>query len=201
MPGRTTTFSIDASVSEAPSLRRGASAWNGKPSENESSNRWIQGAMAHSQPASLDATDIKIVTLLEEDGRLAVSELGRRIGLSQPATSERLKRLEERGVIEGYRATINPERLGLALMAIIRVRTTHEHIKSCLKQFALMPEVIEVYRLTGEDCFHLKVVIPSASQLERIVDSVARYGSVTTSLVLRSERPKPVSTALGKSAG
>jgi Lrp/AsnC family leucine-responsive transcriptional regulator len=104
-------------------------------------------------------------------------------------------------VIEGYRATVNPERLGLGLMATIRVQTTHEHIKSCLKQFALMPEVIEVYRLTGEDCFHLKVVIPSASQLERIVDAVARYGSVTTSLVLRSERPKPVTAALGKSAG
>ena len=87
------------------------------------------------------------------------------------------------------------------MMAIIRVRTTHEHIERCLKQFAQMPQVIEVHRLTGEDCFHLKVIVPSPAQLETIVDAVARYGSVTTSLVLRSEPQKPIGAALIVSAG
>ncbi len=144
----------------------------------------------------IDDTDVAIVEMLQADGRIPASELGRRIGLSQPATSERLKRLEEKGVIAGYCAVIDTARLGLGVMAIIRVKTTHEHIRSCLKQFAEMPEVIEVYRLTGEDCFHLKVIVPTPAQLERIVDATARFGSVTTSLVLRSEDRKPIGAAL-----
>ncbi|RVC76164.1 Lrp/AsnC family transcriptional regulator, partial [Mesorhizobium sp. M2A.F.Ca.ET.046.02.1.1] len=103
-----------------------------------------------------DPTDIAIVEALQENGRIGMSELGRRVGLSQPATSERVKRLEERGVIAGYTAVIDPAALGLGMMAIIRVRTTHEHIRPCLKQFAEMPQITEVHRLTGEDCFILK---------------------------------------------
>jgi Lrp/AsnC family leucine-responsive transcriptional regulator len=139
---------------------------------------------------NLDDTDLAMIEILQEDGRIPVSQLGRRIGLSQPATSERLKRLEERGIVTGYRATIDPAALGLGMMAVIRLRTTHEHIKPCLKRFAEMPQVIEVLRLTGEDCFLLKVLVPTPADLETIVDSIARRGSVTTSLVLRSEPTK-----------
>ncbi|PKA42342.1 Lrp/AsnC family transcriptional regulator [Rhizobium sullae] len=138
----------------------------------------------------LDPTDIAIIEALQENGRIAISELGRKIGLSQPATSERVKRLEERGIIVGYGARIDPASLGLGMMAVVRLRTTHEHIRACLKQFSEMPQVIEVLRLTGEDCFLLKVLVPSPGELETIVDSIARFGAVTTSLVLRSERPK-----------
>lgn len=146
----------------------------------------------------LDPTDISMIEILQDDGRISVSELGRRVGLSQPATSERLKRLEERGIITGYRAVIDPASLGLGMMAIIRLRTTHEYIKTCLKQFSEMPQVIEVLRLTGEDCFHLKVIVPSPAELETIVDAVARYGSVTTAIVLRSEVPKRIGRELIK---
>jgi Lrp/AsnC family leucine-responsive transcriptional regulator len=145
---------------------------------------------------SLDPTDIAIIELLQDDARISVSELGRKVGLSQPATSERLKRLEERGVVTGYKAVINPASVGLGMMAVIRLRTTHEHIKPCLKQFSQMPQVIEVLRLTGEDCFHLKVIIPSPAELENIVDAIARYGSVTTAIVLRSEQPKRIGREL-----
>lgn len=82
------------------------------------------------------------------------------------------------------------------MMAVIRLRTTHEHIKACLKQFSEMPPINEVLRLTGEDCFILKVFVPSPQELETIVDAVARHGAVTTSLVLRSEKPKPIGRAL-----
>jgi Lrp/AsnC family leucine-responsive transcriptional regulator len=131
-----------------------------------------------------------------QSGRIAISELGRRVGLSQPATSERVKRLEERGIITGYTAKINPAALGLRMMAVIRLRTTHEHIQICLKQFSEMPQIMEVLRLTGEDCFILKVFVPSPQELETIVDAVARHGAVTTSLVLRSEQPKPIGRTL-----
>lgn len=144
----------------------------------------------------LDPTDMLIVEIMQEDGRISVSELGRKIGLSQPATSERLKRLEERGVITGYGARINAAALGLGMMAVVRLRTTHEHIKPCLKLFSEVPQVMDVLRLTGEDCFLLKVLVPSPADLETIVDSIARYGAVTTSLVLRSEPTKAIGREL-----
>jgi Lrp/AsnC family leucine-responsive transcriptional regulator len=148
----------------------------------------------------LDPTDLSIVEILQQDGRISVSELGRRVGLSQPAASERLKRLEERGVITGYRAVIDPPVVGLGMMAVIRLRTTHEHIRPCLKQFSEMPEIIEVLRLTGEDCFLLKVLVPTPSDLETIVDAIARHGAVTTSLVLRNEPMKAIGRDLIRKA-
>ncbi|EJL51795.1 transcriptional regulator [Rhizobium sp. CF122] len=148
----------------------------------------------------LDPTDMLIVEIMQADGRISVSELGRKVGLSQPAASERLKRLEERGIIEGYGARVNAAALGLGMMAVIRLRTTHEHIRACLKQFSEMPQIVEVLRLTGEDCFVLKVLVPSPSELEIIVDSIARYGAVTTSLVLRGEPMKPIGRELVKLA-
>ncbi|WP_119270618.1 Lrp/AsnC family transcriptional regulator [Taklimakanibacter deserti] len=146
--------------------------------------------------ARLDPTDLTIIEILQEDGRINITELGRRVGLSQPAVSERVKRLEERGIIAGYKAIVDLAALGLSTTAIIRLRTTHEHIAACLKQFGKMPEVIEVLRLTGEDCFFLKVIVPSPSELESIVDTLGRYGGVTTSVVLRSEPAKTISRAL-----
>ena len=140
----------------------------------------------------LDTLDIAILEALQDNARIPLSELGRRIGLSQPATSERVKRLEERGVIAGYGARVDPAVLGLGMMAIIRLKTDHTRIRACLARFAEMPHVIEVHRLTGEDCFLLKVLVPTPGQLESIVDAIARFGAVTTSLVLRSEAAKPI---------
>jgi Lrp/AsnC family leucine-responsive transcriptional regulator len=154
--------------------------------------------MAHAENhrTLLDPTDVAIIEAMQGDGRMAVSELARRIGLSQPATSERLKRLEERGIITGYSARIDPAALGLGMLAIIRLRTTNDNIKLCLKQFSEMPHVLELLRITGEDCFILKVLVPSPGELEIIVDSIARFGAVTTSLVLRSEPTKSIGRAL-----
>ncbi|AJE47108.1 Lrp/AsnC family transcriptional regulator [Celeribacter indicus] len=145
---------------------------------------------------TLDRLDIAILEALQENARMPLSEVGRRIGLSQPATSERVRRLEDRGIITGYGVRVDPAALGLGMTAIIRLRTTHEHIRPALRAFAGMPHVIEVHRLTGEDCFLLKVLVPTPAQLETLVDTVARFGAVTTSLVLRSEPVKPLGKAL-----
>ena len=150
----------------------------------------------HLREAGLDDKDIEILEALQQDGRMPVSELGRRIGLSQPATSERLKRLEERGFIAGYGARLNLPALGLNMTAIIRLKTTHEHIRACLKQFDELPHIVEVHRVTGDDCFVLKAIVPAPEYLATIVDAIGRYGAVTTSVVLRSEPPKPVGRAL-----
>ncbi len=144
----------------------------------------------------LDRLDIAILEALQDNARTPLSEVGRRVGLSQPATSERVKRLEDRGIIAGYAVRLDPAALGLGMMAIIRLKTTHEHIKPALRAFAEMPHVIEVHRLTGEDCFLLKVLVPTPGQLETIVDTIARFGAITTSLVLRSEPVKPLGKAL-----
>lgn len=144
----------------------------------------------------LDAKDRAILEALQEDGRQPLSALGRRIGLSQPAISERVKRLEERGIITGYAARINPAALGLTMMAIIRLKTQHAQIRACLKRFAELPNVIEVHRVTGDDCFVLKAVVPVPEDLAGIVDAIGEFGAVTTSLVLKSEPAKPLSPAL-----
>lgn len=143
----------------------------------------------------LDAKDHLTIELLQQDGRIALAELGRRVGLSQPAMSERVKRLEELGVITGYGARISPEAIGLAMSAIIRLKTSHEHIRACLKQFAELPHVVEVHRVTGDDCFILKVLVPSPGDLASIVDAIGRFGAVTTSVVLASEKPKDIGRA------
>jgi Lrp/AsnC family transcriptional regulator, leucine-responsive regulatory protein len=133
---------------------------------------------------------------LQADGRIALSELGRQVGLSQPAMSERVKRLEDRGIITGYGARIDWQALGLSMTAIIRLKTAHEHIRACLKTFSELPYVMEVHRVTGEDCFVLKVTVPTPDKLATIVDTIGRFGAVTTSVVLRSEPPKRISREL-----
>ena len=147
-------------------------------------------------PDGLDAKDIAILEALQADGRISLSELGRRVGLSQPSMSERVKRLEERGIIIGYGARIDPLALGLALTAIIRLKTTHEHMRACLEAFDRLPYVVEVHRVTGDDCFVLKAVVPSAGDLATIVDAIGRFGPVTTSVVLQSQPPQPIGKAL-----
>lgn len=141
---------------------------------------------------TLDATDWKLLEALQVDARISLSALGKKVGLSQPAVSERVKRLESLGIIEGYFARINYNLVGLDLCAIIRVKATFDKLHACLKYFASSPEVLEVYRVTGEDCLVLKVIVARAAQLEAIVDKIARYGSVTTSIVLSTQPATPV---------
>lgn len=147
-------------------------------------------------PAGLDATDHAILEILQEDGRIAFSELGRRIGLSQPAVSERVSRMEDMGVIAGYGARINLEAVGLAMTAIIRLKTAHEQIDVCLRHFQASPFITEVHRVTGDDCFVLKAIVPRPEDLAGIVDSIGRFGQVVTSVVLRSEPAKKLERAL-----
>ncbi|GGE18960.1 AsnC family transcriptional regulator [Aureimonas endophytica] len=148
----------------------------------------------------LDDKDVAILEILQEDGRIALSELGRRIGLSQPAMSERVRRLEDCGIIAGYGARIDREALGLGMTAIIRLKTAHEHIRACLKQFEDLPFIREVDRVTGEDCFVLKAIVPKPADLAKIVDAIGRFGPVTTSVVLKSEPARIIGRDLIRAA-
>lgn len=141
---------------------------------------------------SLDAIDREILRILQTDGRLSGADIGRKVNLSQPAVSARIQRLERSGVITGYRAVVDPERLGLNIHAVVRVRTTHARIPAALDVFATLAEVTATYRLTGEDCFLLDVHAPDAGRLEQVVDAIGRLGPVSTSLVLREYPGKPL---------
>jgi Lrp/AsnC family leucine-responsive transcriptional regulator len=132
----------------------------------------------------LDKRDRSIIKALQQDARQSLSALGKRIGLSQPAVSERVKKLEDAGVICGYSARIDLRAIGLRLQAIVRVRTTHEHIQRYVALFESMPEVLDAVRVTGDDCFVVRCAFAEPEDLERVVDTLAVHGSITTALVL-----------------
>jgi Lrp/AsnC family leucine-responsive transcriptional regulator len=132
----------------------------------------------------LDKKDRLIITALQHDARQSLSALGKRIGLSQPAVSERVKKLEEAGIIRGYSATIDLPAIGLRLQAVVRVRTSHEHLQRYVALFKSMPEVLDVVRVTGDDCFVVRCAFAAPEDLQRVVDALAAYGSITTALVL-----------------
>ena len=141
---------------------------------------------------SLDKLDWGILEMLQSNARTSNTEIGKEIGLSQPAVTARIQQLEALGVIEGYSARINLSLAGLHTSAWIRVRTTHAQIKQCLHAFAAMPEVVEAYRITGEDCFAVRVVVTQMPQLEAAIDALAKLGPVSTSVVLASYPPKVI---------
>lgn len=134
----------------------------------------------------LDRLDWRIIEILQQDGRITSTELGKRIGLSQPAVTTRIRRLEDLGVIEGYSARVNHALLGRPIRALIRLRTSHAQIGRCLETFEQTGEIIEADRVTGEDCFVLRVVVSQMERLEQIIDSLAALGAVTTSIILAS---------------
>lgn len=144
---------------------------------------------------SLDETDLAILAILQTAGRISGADIGRQVNLSQPAVSARIQRLERSGVITGYRAIIDPARIGLNIHAVVRLRTTHARISEALDLFDSLPEVTGSHRLTGEDCFLLDIHTPNAEHLEHVVDRIGRLGPVTTSLVLRDYAPKPLTPA------
>ena len=144
----------------------------------------------------IDAVNRRVLEELLHDPRLTMSELGRRVGMSSPAVTERVRRLEETGVIRGYRLELDPVALGLPIAAYVRIRPNPGQLPRVAELARQIPEVVECHRVTGEDCFILKVYIPAIDQLDRLLDSFLLYGSTTTSIIQSSPvplRPPPLS--------
>jgi Lrp/AsnC family transcriptional regulator, leucine-responsive regulatory protein len=131
----------------------------------------------------IDATDRKIIGELTTDGRVSVAELGRRVNLSPPAVAERVQRLERAGIITGYRAELDPRALGYQLTAIVRVKPAPGRLPRIPELALEIPEVGECHRITGEDCFFLKVHLRSIDELSVVLDRFLEYGETTTSLI------------------
>ncbi|HAX76887.1 MAG TPA: AsnC family transcriptional regulator [Cyanobacteria bacterium UBA11372] len=132
----------------------------------------------------LDETSWQILAILQEDARIPFKELGQRVGLSSPAVAERVRRLEEAGIIARYRAELNLEKLGLAIAAFISIKSFGHRCDEIRLLIQESPEVEACYRVTGSDHYLVKVVVTSVNHLEQLVDRFIPYATVTTSVVL-----------------
>ncbi len=136
--------------------------------------------------AVADPVNLRILTELQTNPRLAMTELGRRVGMSSPAVTERVRRLEEGGVIRGYRLDLDPAALGLPIAAYVRIRPNPGQLPRIADLAREIPEVVECDRVTGEDCFVIKIHLPNLEQLDRVLDAFLAYGTTTTSLIQSS---------------
>ncbi|MEU5218534.1 Lrp/AsnC family transcriptional regulator [Streptomyces sp. NPDC020807] len=137
-----------------------------------------------------DATDWRILEALQREGRASFAELARAVSMSPSAVTERVRRLEDAGVITGYTAVVDQDRLGLPILAFVRLRYPHGNYKPFHDLLDTTPEVLEAHHVTGDDCFVLKVAARSMKHLEQVSGKIATLGSVTTSVVYSSPLPR-----------
>jgi Lrp/AsnC family leucine-responsive transcriptional regulator len=149
----------------------------------------------------LDSIDRRMVAELQSDARRRVAELGRRVGLSAPAVADRMRRLQEGGVLS-FRAEVNPRALGYSLCAIVRVSPNSRDIHVIPEIASGVPEVTECYRITGEDCYFMKLYLRTIDDLEPILDRFTPHGRTTTSIVHSAPvPPRPLPLADPPTAG
>ena len=132
----------------------------------------------------LDVTGRKILAALQQAGRLSFSELGRQVGLSAPAVAERVRRMEDEGLITGWRALVDRRRLGWAITAFVRVSCPGENYQAVRRLAIDLPEVIDCHHVTGEDCFFVKIAVGSVAHLERIIERFRDVGRTVSSVAL-----------------
>jgi Lrp/AsnC family transcriptional regulator, leucine-responsive regulatory protein len=136
-----------------------------------------------------DAKNLEMLRALQADPRLPISQLARRIGMSAPAARERLQRLEDSGVITGYRLDIDPKALGLPVTAIIRLRPLPGQLQRIVELVRETANVSECHRVTGEDCFIIKMHLDAIESLDRVLDRFLAHATTTTSIVQSSPVP------------
>jgi len=136
-----------------------------------------------------DRRNVELLRLLRDDPRLSTSELARRVGLSAPAVRERILRLEESGIIRGYRLELDPAALGYPVAAFVRVRPAPGQLPRLVELARSMADVVECHRVTGEDCFVLKVHLRSIDELDKVLDQLLVYGQTTTSIIQSTPVP------------
>ena len=134
----------------------------------------------------LDPLGWKMIMELQKDARISFAELGRRVGLSTPAAAQRVRHMEEAGIIRAYRAEISPSHVGLPITAFIRMSIVGDVLPRLTAQLRSMTEIVECYRGTGVDSFIMKVHVISVEHLNDVIDHLTPYGTTSTSLVLTS---------------
>ena len=143
---------------------------------------------AFETPSALDAIDQRMVAELRAEPRLRVAELARRVGLSGPAVADRLRRLEDTGILS-YRADVDPRALGYTIRAVVRISPVGGGLRLIPGIARGVPNVTECYRITGEDCYFMTVYLRTIDELEAILDLFTPHGRTTTSIVHSSPVP------------
>jgi len=137
----------------------------------------------------LDELNIRLLTELSEDPRLRTTELARRLGVSTPTVRERMTRLEEAGVIRGYRLDLDPAALGLPVAAWVRMRPGPGQVSRVAELARRTPEIVECHRISGEDCFLMRVQVSTIAGLEDVLDRFLVHGQTTSSFIVSTPVP------------
>jgi len=141
---------------------------------------------AHALNSSIDPHDTRILAELQADARLTMAELGRRVHLSQPAVTERVRKLEAAGVITGYRATVDLTRLGYGIRAVVRIgRAEYARIVKLVQQ---IPEVVNAYNVTGEDSWVIEIAVIDVPHLDAVVSRFCQLTETSTAIILNVVR-------------
>ena len=138
----------------------------------------------------LDEVNLRLLEELQADGRVGLAELGRRVGMSAPAVADRVQRLERAGVIVGYRAEIDPRAIGYPVSAVVRIRPAPGQLQRIPEVARDTPEVAECYRITGEDCYLMRLHLRAIDELEELLDRFTPYGQTTTSIIHSAPVPR-----------
>jgi len=141
-------------------------------------------------PAGLDDIDRQLLAALADDARQPVSELARQIGLSSPATAERVRRLEAQGVIERFTVQLDPRALGYTLQAIVRVKPLPGQLHLVEEVIRRIPEFVECDKVTGDDCFICRLYLRSIDQLDEILSKVTERAETSTAIVKSTPVPR-----------
>ena len=138
---------------------------------------------------ALDPVNVRLLDELQKNPRMTMSELGRRLDMSSPAVTDRVQRLEDNGIITGYRLELDPRALGWPVAAFVRIRPGPGQLNRIADLARQTPEVVECHRITGEDCFLMKVYVTEIDKLEEVLDRFLMYGQTTSSIVQSSPVP------------
>lgn len=138
---------------------------------------------SHYVARTIDQIDRAIITTLENNGRMTIRELAAQVGLSSPSVTDRILKLEDAGAILGYSVTIDPKVFGLGISAHVRMRAMPGEVKRLAAMLEETPEIIEADRITGEECFLVKVVVKDIDEFQTVVDRFLPFSSITTSII------------------
>ncbi|GGG31708.1 transcriptional regulator [Dokdonia pacifica] len=132
----------------------------------------------------IDSIDNKLLAILKDNSRLSFADLGRKINLSPSAVRERVQKMEDNEVIEKYSIQINQRKLGYDIEAFILLKVFQGQLKHVIQQVATLPEVVEAHRITGSQNIHLKVLLKSQLDLQKLIDKLMNFGDTNTFLIL-----------------
>ncbi|MBU3137615.1 Lrp/AsnC family transcriptional regulator [Clostridium gasigenes] len=137
----------------------------------------------------MDNTDIKILKELQQDSRLSIRELSKRVNLSPPSVTERIRKLEDSGIIDGYTIKVNEKSLGLDIQCIIQIDLKNSEFEKFKKFIYNHPRVNFCYRIAGQSCILVKLSVKSISEIEKFVDSIASLNATTSTHIIFSQIP------------